>query len=110
MFTDARITSGGGFSNVSDLPGWQKDYVNEYLKIATNLPYGQFKPTKRGFPDVAANAHNYLINIAGQGFMSVDGYVFLNKFHRSQFLLILLWYQQNFCGDSRVRSYHLAAQ
>jgi tripeptidyl-peptidase-1 len=66
------ITSGGGFSEVSPLPSWQKDYVNAYLKIATNLPTGQFDPTKRAFPDVSANGHNYGCILSGS-LTPVDG-------------------------------------
>jgi tripeptidyl-peptidase-1 len=71
-FPTALITSGGGFSEVSPLPSWQKDYVNAYLKIATNLPTGQFDPTKRAFPDVSANGHNYGCILSGS-LTPVDG-------------------------------------
>jgi tripeptidyl-peptidase I len=68
----ARISSGGGFSNVYPTPDYQKDAVKNYLdKVAPSLPftgYSQFVPDGdfsnvtsgiynrlgRGFPDVAA--------------------------------------------------------
>ncbi len=70
----ALITSGGGFSLISSMPGWQKDYVNNYLKIAMNLPTGQFNASNRAFPDVSANGHNYGV-ILTQDFYTFDGYV-----------------------------------
>jgi subtilase family serine protease len=68
------ITTGGGFSENSTMPLWQKDVVNAYLKSGVTLPTGQFNPAMRAFPDVSANGHNYLINMVSQGgFIQVDG-------------------------------------
>ena len=69
------ITTGGGFSDVSPLPAWQKDVVNAYLKSGVQLPTGNFNASNRGFPDVSANGHNYLIQMLGNGFVQVDGCV-----------------------------------
>jgi tripeptidyl-peptidase-1 len=73
-YPTALITTGGGFSNVSPLPAWQKDVVTSYLNSGVQLPTGNFNASNRGFPDVAANGHNYLIQMASQGgFIQVDG-------------------------------------
>ena len=69
---DALITSGGGFSNATALPGWQKQAVLKYLNSGVTLPTGQFDPTKRAYPDVAANGHNYIIHLTGEE-TPVDG-------------------------------------
>jgi tripeptidyl-peptidase-1 len=70
------ITSGGGFSNVSTLPTWQQTVVNAYLNSGVQLPEGMFDPTKRAFPDVSVNGHNYVIQMQTQGgYIPVDGYI-----------------------------------
>jgi tripeptidyl-peptidase-1 len=71
-YPNALITSGGGFSNVTALPGWQKQAVLKYLNSGVTLPTGQFDPTKRAYPDVAANGHNYIIHFTGEK-TPVDG-------------------------------------
>ncbi|KAF8883763.1 Pro-kumamolisin, activation domain-containing protein [Gymnopilus junonius] len=60
------IFSGGGFSNIFQMPSYQTDAVNAYIKAhLTPSPFtpGQFNDTgnARGFPDVAANGANYII-------------------------------------------------
>jgi hypothetical protein len=77
----ALITTGGGFSDVSPTPAWQKDVVKTYLNSGVQLPTGNFNASNRGFPDVAANGHNYLIQLSGQGFVQVDGYVLILGVH-----------------------------
>lgn len=59
----AKITSGGGFSTISPRPAWQQDAVSKYLSSAPAglPPASHFNGANRGFPDVAALAHNYLI-------------------------------------------------
>jgi len=72
-FPDALITSGGGFSVYSPVPAWQKAAVNQYFSSGVKLPPQQYwNRTNRGFPDVAANGHNYLIYLGGQ-WNGVDG-------------------------------------
>ena len=62
------IFSGGGFSNVFDLPSYQAAAVDEFL---TNHPppytAAQFNNsgTSRGYPDVSANGANYIIAVDG---------------------------------------------
>jgi hypothetical protein len=75
--------------------------VNAYLKSGIKLPIGQFDPTKRAFPDVAANAHNYLVNMKTMGgFFQVDGYVKLMK--HSKRVVDLVFLLQHFCLHSSV--------
>lgn len=59
----AKITSGGGFSTISPRPAWQQTVVAKYLSSAPAglPPASHFNGANRGFPDVAALAHNYLI-------------------------------------------------
>jgi hypothetical protein len=71
----ALITTGGGFSNYVPVPAWQQSVVNTYLNSGVTLPpAGDFNSSNRGFPDVSALGHNYLIAIGGH-FEQVDGYV-----------------------------------
>jgi len=64
------IFSGGGFSNIFQMPSYQKNAVNSYIKQhLTPSPFapGQFNNSgnARAFPDVAANGANYVIAIDG---------------------------------------------
>lgn len=69
----ALITTGGGFSNYVATPSYQSDAVTAYLKSGVKLPPAkQYSPGNRGFPDVAALGHNYLIAITDD-FEQVDG-------------------------------------
>jgi tripeptidyl-peptidase-1 len=52
--------SSGGFSNRWARPKWQVDAVETYKKTAT-LPKNPFNATGRGFPDIAAQAVNFII-------------------------------------------------
>ena len=65
---EALITSGGGFSDYSDrasTASWQDKVVSNYLSDATvqsSLPdASSFNSTNRGFPDISAVGHNYMI-------------------------------------------------
>lgn len=69
----ALITSGGGFSDYVTVPSYQADVVNAYLKSGVKLPPStDFNKGNRGFPDVAALGHNYLIAYEND-FEQVDG-------------------------------------
>jgi len=71
----ALITTGGGFSNYSPLPAWQAANVQAYFLIAPPSelpPTGDYNPNNRGFPDVSAIGHNYLI-YRGGAWEDVDG-------------------------------------
>ena len=71
--TGALITSGGGFANYAPQPAWQSAVVATYLASGAKLPpAGDFNATGRGYPDVSALGHNYLIEVGGQ-LMQVDG-------------------------------------
>jgi len=71
-YPEALITSGGGFSNYSPQPAFQADAVEAYLKSAKLPPAAYFNASNRGFPDVSALGHNYLICATGS-FEQVDG-------------------------------------
>jgi tripeptidyl-peptidase-1 len=61
------FTSGGGFSNISSQPDFQKDVIANYLKSGVKLPpKGYFNTSGRGYPDVSAVGHNGYILLGGQ--------------------------------------------
>ena len=71
--TKALITSGGGFSIFADAPAWQQAAIATYLASGALLPpAGDFNKTGRGYPDVSALGHNYIIWLSGQP-LQVDG-------------------------------------
>lgn len=63
---ETRIESGGGFSNVFDLPAYQAAAVKNWFATA-NPPYGadRFNNSQqtRGYPDIAANGVGYITAI-----------------------------------------------
>jgi len=62
----ARITSGGGFSNLSPQPSWQHDAVAAYLEQTDSLPPAKdFNAAGRGYPDVSALSHQYVVELNG---------------------------------------------
>jgi len=72
-YPEALITTGGGFSNYAPTPAWQQTVVSKYLSSSVTLPPAKdFNKTNRGFPDVSALGHNYLISLSGD-FEQVDG-------------------------------------
>ncbi|GAM19570.1 hypothetical protein SAMD00019534_027450, partial [Acytostelium subglobosum LB1] len=72
-YPDALITTGGGFSDYSPVPSWQATQVAAYLKSGVVLPPSTvFNASNRGFPDVSALGHNYVIIASGQSEV-VDG-------------------------------------
>lgn len=62
------LWSGGGFSNVFQTPSYQFDAVEQYLsyhRSALSNISDNFNSTGRGYPDIAANAANYLTLLDG---------------------------------------------
>jgi len=63
------IYSGGGFSNLFEVPDYQKSAVAAYFKDHTP-PYtsAQYNnnQTVRGFPDISANGANYAVAVDGK--------------------------------------------
>merc|ERR1719336_1685698 len=60
--TGAIITTGGGFSSMQDAPAWQKNQLNSWNNFASNKPPSSlYDITKRGYPDVTMNGHNYQV-------------------------------------------------
>uniref|UniRef100_A0AAY4BY34 Peptidase S53 domain-containing protein n=1 Tax=Denticeps clupeoides TaxID=299321 RepID=A0AAY4BY34_9TELE len=54
--------SGGGFSNMFEMPDYQVTAVNSYLKTAQSLPpNGYFNASGRAYPDIAALSDNYWV-------------------------------------------------
>src|SRR3990167_7182530 len=71
----ALITTGGGFSNYVPTPSWQQAVVSNYFNLAPASelpPTGTYNPQNRGFPDVSALGHNYMIYREGR-WEDVDG-------------------------------------
>ena len=66
-------TAGGGFSNVSATPSYQRQEVYDYLMDHNvSKPWGLFNGSGRGYPDLAAVGHSFFV-IANGGIMPVDG-------------------------------------
>ncbi len=74
-YPTSMITSGGGFSDILPMPLYQKAAVTNYLNSGdVDLPSTYyFNASNRAFPDVAANGHNYIVELAG-GLYPIDGY------------------------------------
>ncbi|XP_078609536.1 tripeptidyl-peptidase 1-like isoform X1 [Branchiostoma floridae x Branchiostoma japonicum] len=59
---DADYISGGGFSNIFDMPDYQTSAVESYLNKSTKLPpKSYYNATGRAYPDVAALSDNYWV-------------------------------------------------
>ena len=66
--------SSGGFSNRWDRPSYQKTAVNDYLSGSTKLPDKKhFNSTGRGFPDISAQAVNFVVVQFGIPLPGVSG-------------------------------------
>jgi len=63
----AYFTSGGGFSNISFQPAYQRDAVAAYLadSSVTLPPASMYNAKGRAYPDVAANGHNAFVITGG---------------------------------------------
>ena len=58
--------SSGGFSNYWARPSYQKAAVKQYFAVATGLPSSSlYNQTGSGFPDVAAQAEDFVIVYGG---------------------------------------------
>ncbi|KAL1968232.1 hypothetical protein VTN77DRAFT_2067 [Rasamsonia byssochlamydoides] len=64
--------SSGGFSDRFPRPSYQERAVSAYLSKLGNQWEGLYNPSGRGFPDVAAQAHNFAVVDHGY-FLGVDG-------------------------------------
>ncbi|RDI89307.1 hypothetical protein Vi05172_g412 [Venturia inaequalis] len=68
MACETIIRSGGGFSNVFDMPDYQKKQVATYWQDhapAFSADLFNNSQKTRGFPDVSANGANYIVNVNG---------------------------------------------
>ncbi|KAI0693673.1 family S53 protease [Cerioporus squamosus] len=57
--------SSGGFSNIFARPDYQSAAVSSYLSALGSTNSGLYNTTGRGFPDISAQALNYLIRESG---------------------------------------------
>lgn len=57
--------SSGGFSDRFARPSYQDDAVSAYLEILGDRWEGLYNPAGRGFPDVAAQGYNFLVEVSG---------------------------------------------
>ena len=62
--------SSGGFSDRFAQPAYQEAAVNEYLEALGSQWDGLYNPAGRGYPDVAAQPTNFLVQDQG----SISGY------------------------------------
>ena len=67
--TRAHFTSGGGFSNISAQPEYEKAAVAAFLSTSRQLPpASMFNASGRAYPDVSAIGHNqFVVNHGRQG-------------------------------------------
>jgi len=66
-------TSGGGFSNITQVADYQRDFVTAYLKSGIPFPPPNvWNVGGRAYPDVAAVGHNLIVALNGV-FIPVDG-------------------------------------
>merc|ERR1712100_610601 len=61
------FASGGGFSNISSMPEYQKAAVAAYLKTDQLPPASMYNAKGRGYPDVSALGNNFAVFMGGQG-------------------------------------------
>jgi len=72
-FATSNFASGGGFSNITNMPSYQKAAVKAYLNSGVQLPpAGYFNPHGRAHPDIAAIGHNCM-TIQSGGIEPVGG-------------------------------------
>jgi tripeptidyl-peptidase-1 len=66
-YDHANFASGGGFSNVASMPGYQAKAVNAYLSSGSvQLPNSTYyNATSRGFPDISSFGADILIVMSG---------------------------------------------
>ena len=57
------IVSGGGFSNIYELPAWQKSDVENYINNNEQHLYKGYNSNGRGYPDISAMALNYQVSL-----------------------------------------------
>ena len=63
--TEVWTHGGGGFSNVSPTPDYQKAVVDAYLKSGKTPPLSDFNSSGRAYPDVSAFSTDYEIVLDG---------------------------------------------
>lgn len=64
--TGGVITTGGGFSMYFDQPEYQHKAIAKFFKHLESQPEEGYVSTGRGFPDVSALGHNYLVIDGGR--------------------------------------------
>ena len=66
-FKRSRFASGGGFSWYAEQPSYQADAVAKYLQrsdVDILPPAEYFNAKGRGFPDISAMGHNFLVEVS----------------------------------------------
>ena len=59
------ITTGGGFSVLSDVPSWQSAYTSAYFSTVATPPVAGYHTQGRGYPDVSLAGAAYEVYIGG---------------------------------------------
>jgi tripeptidyl-peptidase I len=80
--------SSGGFSDRFSRPSYQENAVGSYLSGLGDQWQDLYNPDGRGFPDVAAQSHAYIVRDHGR-FVQVDGTRLVNRYiHPKIYILI----------------------
>jgi tripeptidyl-peptidase-1 len=64
--TGGQITTGGGFSTKYEMPSYQKDAVQDYLKSSTGKAAASGYANGRGYPDISMAGFDYEVVVAGR--------------------------------------------
>jgi tripeptidyl-peptidase-1 len=68
----AQATSGGGFSNVVDIPDWQAPFIANYFNTVDGTsqePVSGFSRSGRGYPDISLTGFHYIAVISASFFI-----------------------------------------
>jgi subtilase family serine protease len=83
----ARITSGGGFSNLWPRPVYQQAVVENYNSNYNTVSQDKYTDGTRGYPDISGMSHNYLCLLDG-AYTPIDGTSASTPLVASMFTLI----------------------
>lgn len=68
----AAFFSGGGFSDLFEIPSYQTSVVTSYIEGIDDLNEGLFNPAGRGYPDVAFNGMDFNVINGGMLFVTTS--------------------------------------
>ncbi|CAN0171587.1 unnamed protein product [Scytosiphon promiscuus] len=60
------LDSGGGFSTIFPAEEYQTAHTARYVATKAAPPAGTFKSANRGFPDISAAGHNFVVVVGGK--------------------------------------------